>query len=150
MDLIIKSFLVAIIWGLFPFAVRYMSKTLPLSVIPLLLSFVWFVSSFVQNIYKYKSSLFKTYLSKLGVIDMMILVLSGFVFMFLKNVLYVDVVSNSTPATVNIYISIMSLSSLVSLLYVLYVEGVRLSKMVILGICFVSVGIFMLYNGLRG
>ena len=129
--------------GIFPFAVRHMSKSLPLSVIPLLLSLVWFMSSFIYNLYVYKAALFKTYLSKIHAADIGIIVLSGLIFMFLKNVLYVDIVSNASPHMINIYISIMSLSSMVSLLYVLYIDGYRLSTMKLAGICFITVGVFM-------
>jgi drug/metabolite transporter (DMT)-like permease len=147
MELLIKSILAAIIWGIFPFVVRHMSATLPLSVIPLLLSLVWFVCSLVHNIMKYKSGLFKTYLASLDATDIMITVLIGFVFMFLIYVFYIDVVSYASPQMINVYISIMSLSSLVSLFYVLFVEGYQLSRLKIFGVCLISLGVFMLLLG---
>lgn len=144
MSLLIFSVLIAVIWGVYPFAIRIISESLPLSIIPTLLAFVWFISSLTYNLYEYKFSIFKQHLVDLSVAKILFIIVCGILFPFLSNLLYVTVVSKANLNMINIFIAIMSLNSLVSLAYTFYVKGHKLSLLKVLGICLISFGIFAL------
>lgn len=144
---IILSLIIAILWGLFPFVIKYASQESSVNIVLLVMSFVWFASSCVYNLVLYKGNLFR-HLSDIKETLFIIIVLAGFIGLFIKNLLYLYVID--TTKRLNVSISIMSLSSVVSLLYGLYIMKYDINIGTIIGISLTAIGVsLMIYSSTK-
>lgn len=140
---ILFAFLVAFIWGVFPFALKYASDKVSTNIIFLILAFVWFLSACIYNIVLYKGNLIY-HLKEVKYNIWIILIIAGFIGLFIKNMLYLHVID--ITKRLNVAISIMSLSSIVSLFYALYILKYDLKLATIIGICLTAIGVILMIN----
>jgi drug/metabolite transporter (DMT)-like permease len=139
---IIISFLIAIIWGAFPFAISSIVKDLPVHLVLLCLSFVAFVCSSIYSFRQYGTLSILRDMYKVKYTTLLLIVIAAFFGVFLKNILYFYVIN--ITSRLNIVVSIMSLSSVVSLLIGLSIFNVNLNIGTILGIILTSIGVFLM------
>lgn len=140
MDLFI-SFIIAIIWGIVPFLIKYLSNEIQMDLILLVMAFIWFFASMMYSIFLNKQYLFQN-LKSIKYNHYMIIVSTAFVGIFIKNILYFYVIEKSRR--LNLAIAIMSLSGIVSLLYAIYVYKLYLSNIQITGILIIGITLFIL------
>jgi len=135
---ILLSFVIAIIWGMFPFIIKIAGDKTSLNIVILLLSFVWFAAACAYNIFLYKGNLIK-HISTIRETAIILIVLAGFFGLFINNLLYIYVID--TTNKLNVSIAIMSLSSVVSLLFGIYIMKYEISMGTIIGILLTSLGV---------
>jgi drug/metabolite transporter (DMT)-like permease len=141
------SFLIAIIWGAFPFAISYIVKDLPVHLALLCLSFIAFVYSFVYSFTKYGTTSIFHDLHKAKYTTLVLIAVAAFLGVFLKNILYFYVLD--ITSRLNVVVSIMSLSSVVSLLIGLSIFRVHLNIGIAIGIILTSIGVFVMLTSGR-
>jgi uncharacterized membrane protein len=136
------SFLIALVWGAFPFAISEIVKDLPVHVALLCLSFVAFTCACAYSFTKYGASSILQDISKAKYTTFVLIVMAAFLGVFLKNMIYFYVVNMTSR--LNVVVSIMSLSSVVSLLIGLSIYRVNLNIGTTVGIILASVGVFLM------
>lgn len=140
MDLFI-SFIIAVIWGIVPFMIKYLSREIPMDLILLVMAFIWFLTSIMYSLFLNKQYFFHN-LKCFKMKSLMIIFVIAFIGLFLKNILYVYVIDKSKK--LNLAIAIMSLSSIVSLFYAIYVYKLKLTTIQIVGILTIGITLFLL------
>lgn len=138
---ILLSFIIAIIWGIFPFMIRVAAENTSTNIVILVMSFVWFASACAYNVFLYRGNLF-THLKNIKEMALILIILAGFFGLFLKNLLYVYVIDSTNK--LNVSIAIMSLSSVVSLLFGVYIMKYEISMGTVIGILLTALGVFMM------
>jgi drug/metabolite transporter (DMT)-like permease len=143
MDILLST-VIAIIWGIFPFLLKFATKTVPIDIALLLLAFIWFACTLVYSLttsgYKQVSNV----ISKIDKRVLLVIAVAAVTGLFIKNILYSYVIKTSNQ--LNVAIAIMSLSSLVSLAYGVIFLKYRLPIQAVIGICITAIGVFtMLY-----
>jgi hypothetical protein len=134
------SAIIAFIWGVFPWALKYASKSTPSDIILLVMSSVWFVSSCVYSTSVHGSV--RNIWNAVQNIDTWVLTVTGlaaFFGIFLFFAIYIHVVD--TSPRLNVAITIMSLSSVVSLIYACLFLNVVVPTQAIVGIVIAAIGV---------
>jgi len=139
---ILISFVIATIWGTFPFVISSIVKDLPVHVALLCLSFVAFICSCAYSFTKFGTSSILQDIHKAKYTTFLLIAMAAFFGVFLKNILYFYVVH--ITSRLNVVVSIMSLSSVVSLLIGLSIYRTNLNIGTTLGIILTSVGVFLM------
>lgn len=140
MDLLI-SFIIAIIWGIVPFVIKYLSMEIPTDLILLVMAFIWFLVSIIYSLFLNKQYFLRN-LKCFKIKSILIIFSIAFIGLFLKNILYVYVIEKSKR--LNLAIAIMSLSSIVSLFYAIYVYKLKLTNIQTFGILLIGITLFVL------
>lgn len=136
------SFLISLIWGAFPFAISSIVNDLPMHLALLCLSFVAFVCSCTYSFTQFGATSILQDMHKAKYTTLLLIAITAFLGVFLKNILYFYVVN--ITSRLNVVVSIMSLSSVVSLLIGLSIYRVNLNIGTTLGIIVTSVGVFLM------
>lgn len=144
---IVISLIIAVLWGTFPFIILSVLEETSINVTMLVLSFVWFAASCIYNIVLYKGNLLK-HIKTIKQKTLLIIIVAGFLGLFLKQLLYLYVID--TTSKLNVSIALMSLSSVVSLFIGLYYKKYDLNFPTVAGVLLVSIGVFiMLKNSIN-
>lgn len=142
---IVFSVIIAILWGVFPFLLKYATKTVSIDIVLVLLAFIWFICSLTYTLSKNGYKKVSDAIVNIDTRVWLVIALAALGGLFIKNILYSHVVKTSKQ--LNVAIAIMSLSSVVSLLYGILVFKYRLPMRAVIGICLTAVGVFiMLYS----
>jgi drug/metabolite transporter (DMT)-like permease len=138
---ILLAFLVAVIIGSFPFAMRYANDYMSINVILFLLSLTFFVSVTLHNLFFYPGN-FLHQLQKIKQSAALVVIAAGFLTFFITNIIYFYVIKSTS--NLNISISIMTLSTIVSILLgIIFIKN-DLTIGTIIGLSFVSMGLFIM------
>jgi drug/metabolite transporter (DMT)-like permease len=136
------AFLIAVIWGIYPFVVKNIMKDASVHIALLGLTFASLVSAITYNIYRYGASATFKDVAALKYSTVILIALSAFVFIFFKNQLYFHVIDQTSR--LNVTIALMSLSSVVSLIIGLALYKYDLNIGTIVGVTITGLGVFVL------
>jgi drug/metabolite transporter (DMT)-like permease len=135
------AMIVAIVWGVFPFAMQYALQYTTMNVVMFIISFTFFASVCLHNILFYTGN-FMVQLQKVKQSALIVLVACGFLVFFINNILYFYVINTSTNLVMSL--SITTLSTLVTLMMGIFLLQNALSIGTIIGVVLVSLGMFVM------
>jgi len=141
---LLASFAIAVIWGAFPFAMASVLTHTTVHMSLLCLSFVFFVCTLAYSILYTDGGAVTVFqeMRKLPLKTFFLLAAATILGIFVKSVLYFNVIQSTSR--LNVTLAIMSLSSAVSLLIGIYIHKYALNRGTLIGIAVTCLGVFLM------